>query len=273
VRPGASGAPESRIDLEASTTVALNLGLRFDPTERVHLALAFRQRFAVPALITTTAQVGGVPLDVTVKTDSALFDPTTIVLGSSLDLGHATVEIDATYAVWSAYSSPYVFVRADLPGLNLASDLPAAVGRDVVSLRVAGAYRVDPWPDTEVTFHGGAGFEPTMLKSFQQGRTNLLDGDKALFGFGVSVALRDLGARSGKAPWVRALRFGGGFGAQIVLPYTQDKKVCAAAPCPAGTVAGPDAAHPRAGITNPGFPRLSGQGSLLSGSLGLGVDL
>src|SRR4029079_5814621 len=32
-KPGASGAPESRIDVEANTIVALNLGVRFDPTD------------------------------------------------------------------------------------------------------------------------------------------------------------------------------------------------------------------------------------------------
>ncbi len=273
VTPGASGAPESRIDVEANTIIALNAGIRFDLTDRVHLALSFRQRFAIPSLITTSAEVGGVPLDVTVKTDAALYDPTTIVLGSSMDFGRVTVELDASYAVWSAYSSPYVFVRASLPGLSLESNLPASVGRDVVSLRGAAAYRIAPWSDADIVFHAGAGFEPTMLKSFQQGRTNLLDGDKALFGLGAMMTIHDLGAARGKAPWLRALRFGGGFSVQDVLPYTQDKKVCAASPCPPSTVAGPDAANPGAGITNPGFPRLRGQGLFLTASLGLGVTL
>jgi hypothetical protein len=273
VRPGASGAPESRLDLAASATAALHLGLRFDPTERVRLALAFRQRFAVPALITTTAEVAGVPLEVTVKADGALADPMTLVLASSFDLGRATIEIDAMYAMWSAAGSPHVFVRAELPGLNLASDLPEGTARDVVSLRAAAAYRFQPSPRAELSLQGGAGFEPTMLKSSQQGRENLLDGHKALLGLGVSLALRDLGARPDRAPWARALRFAAGVGAQIVLPYAQDKRACAAAPCPADTVAGPDAARPGVGIDNPGFPRLTGHGTFWSTSFGVGVDL
>jgi hypothetical protein len=240
VRPGASGAPESRLDLAASTTAALHLGLRFDVTERVRLALAFRQRFAVPALITTTSEVAGIPLEVTVKADGALADPMSLVLGSSFDLGRVTIEIDAMVAMWSAVGSPYVFVRAELPGLNLVSDLPEDIARDVVSLRAAAAYRFDPSPRAELTLQGGAGFEPTMLKNVPQGRTNLLDGDKALLGLGVSLALRDLGARAGRAPWLRALRFGAGLGAQIVVP---------------------------------GFSRLSGHGTFWSTSFGVGVDL
>lgn len=243
VRPGASGAPESRLDLAANATAALHLGLRVDLTERVRLALAFRQRFAVPALITTTSEISGVPLSVTVKADGALADPASLVLGSSFDLGPATVEIDAAVALWSAVGSPYVFVRAELPGLNLASDLPEGITRDVVSLRAAAAYRFDPSPRVELTLQGGAGFEPTMLKSAPQGRARLLDGDKALLGLGASLALRDLGARAAEGPWLGALRFGAGLGAQIVLPRGQES------------------------------PRLRGRGAFWSTSLGVGVDL
>ena len=105
-----------------------------------------------------------------------------------------------------------------------------------------------------------------MLKGQAQGRENLVDGDKILGGLGASLVLRDVLA-------VRAIRAGVGLGTQVVLATSQAKRACAALPCGADTVAGPDANNPSIGITNPGFPRLDGGGAFWSGSLGIGVDL
>jgi hypothetical protein len=265
VQSGASGAPEPRLDLQAATSVAVNAGVRFDPTPRVRLAFAFRQRFSAPAAVNTTAAVGGVPLAVSVTTHSALFDPTTLVAAGSFDLGHASVELDASYAIWSAYEGPYVGVRAVLPGVDLNSALLPRVGRDVVSLRAAGSYRFDVGKKSELVLRAGAGFEPSMLASFQQGRTNLVDGDKLLLGLGAAFALRGF--------FPATVRLGAGANVQRVFPYGQDKRACVAAPCPADTVAGTDAANPGKGIDNPGFPRLEGGGAFWSMSFGLGVDL
>ena len=199
---------------------------------------------------------------------SALFDPATLVVAGSVERGPLTVEIDAAYVAWSAYVSPFAEVSAALPGLNLGSDLPVAPARDIVSLRLAAAYRLPLTPNAELTLHGGLGAEPRMLKGDLQGRSNLLDGDKALFGLGASLALPRLGL-----PFVRALHLSAGLGAQEVFPSSQTKRACEALPCPPGTVAGPDAAAPSVGITNPGFPRLEGGGAFFSASIGLGATL
>lgn len=265
VRPRASGAPEPRIDVDAGARVAVNVGLRFDPAPHVRLALVYRQRFSIPSLVATTAEVGGVPLDVVVDVREALFDPHTIVVASSFDVGRASVEIDASYSAWSSYEGPFVAVRAELPGVRVASDALPDLFRDVVSARAAATYRLDLGPRVELTARAGIGFETSMLTSARQGRTNLVDGDKGLFGLGATLALRDL--------LPRTLRVGLGVGAQIVASYEQHKRACAAQPCPLDAVAGPDAADPGAGITNPGYPKLHAGGALLSASLGLGVDL
>lgn len=266
VQPGASGATESRLQLEATTRAAVHVGARFDLSSRARVALAFRQRFAAPARVTTTAEIAGIPLAVSVGTESALFDPMTLVLGSSFDLGRASIEIDATWSAWSAYEGPFASVRASLPGLDIASKLPTGIARDVVSLRAAASYRIALGAGAELTLRAGAGAEPTMLKGQPQGRTNLLDGDKILGGLGASLALHDVLA-------VRTIRAGIGLGTQVVLASSQVKRACAALPCPADTVAGPDATNPAAGIENPGFPRLEGGGAFWAGSLGVGVDL
>lgn len=265
VTNGASGAPEPRIDLTAATALSVNAGIRFDPGPRARFALSFRQRFAAPAVVDSSAVVAGIPLAISVSTHAALFDPTTIVAAGSFDLGHATVELDASYAVWSAYEGPWVQVRATLPGVDVSSVLPTNPARDVVGLRGAGTYRFDVGAKSDLVLRAGLGFEPSMLKSIQQGNTNLLDGDKLLIGLGASFALR------GVLPFT--LRFSAGGNVQRVFPYAQEKRACAVAPCPADTVSGPDAARPSEGIDNPGFPKLTGQGAFWSAALGVGVEL
>ncbi len=268
VQPGASGAIESRLDLEATTRASVHAGVRFDLAPHVRVALAFRQRFAAPARVTTTAEIAGIPLAVSVGTESALFDPTALVLASSFELGAASFEIDATWSQWSAYEGPFVGVRASLPGLDIASKLPEGIARDVVSVRAAASYRIGLGigAGAELVLRAGAGAEPSMLKGQAQGRTNLLDGDKILGGLGASLVLHDVLS-------VRAIRVGVGLGTQVVLATSQAKRACTALPCPADTVAGPDATDPSVGITNPGFPRLDGGGAFRAGSLGIGVDL
>ena len=265
VTTGASGAPEPRLDLDAATALAVNAGIRFDPSPRVRFALAFRQRFAAPAVVDSEATIAGVPLAVSVKTKTALFDPTTIVAAGSFDLGRASVELDASYAVWSAYDGPWVSVRATLPGVDVASSLPTRPARDVVSLRAAGTYRFDVGARSDIVLRAGLGFEPTMLGPKAQGVTNLVDGDKLLAGLGASFALR------GVLPVT--LRISLGANVTRVFPFAEDKRACVVAPCSLGTVSGPDATRPSEGITNPGYPRLEGQGAFFSTALGLGVDL
>lgn len=264
VTPGASGAPEPRLDLVAATSVAVNAGVRYDPSRRVHLALAFRQRFAVPVNVDTSALIGGTPLAVSVVTRGALFDPTTLVAAGSFDVGRASVELDASYAAWSAYEGPFMQVHATFPGVDIRSALPTSPARDVVSLRAAGTYRFDVGRST-VVLRAGAGFEPSMLKGERQGTTNLVDGDKLFVGLGATVALR------GVLPFT--LRVAAGANVQGVFPFGQDKRACQAAPCGADTVAGPDATRPAQGIDDPGWPRLEGGGAFTSVAVGLGVDL
>jgi hypothetical protein len=265
VRDGASGAPEARIEEEVTTIAAANVGLRLDPAEGVRLALVYRQEMSVPARVTTTADVFGVPIDVDVDAGEALFDPHTFVLAASVDAGRATLELDASLALWSRYAGPFAVVRAELPGVSIGSKPPAGLFRDIASLRGAASYR---WPlrgASELVLRGGAGLEPSILRDMPQGRTNLVDGDKVIAGAGATLVLR------GSLP--RTVRLGLGQGVQIVLPSELEKTACARAPCPEGTVFGPSAQRPAEGIDDPGFPQLSGGGTFWSFAASVGVDL
>ena len=253
VNAGASGAPEPRLALTAATSVAVHVGVRFDPRPGVHLALTFRQRFSAPAVVDSAAEIAGAPLAISVATHSALFDPTTVVAAASFDLGRATVELDASYALWSAYEGPWVSVQATLPGVNVLSSLPASVARDVVSLRAAGTYRIDAGARSSVMLRAGGGFEPSMLDGAQQGVTNLVDGDKLLGGLGATLALRGVGPAT--------LRFGAGASVHGCPPQRAGEARVHGGAVPARHGGGADGDPPRAGDHQPGLPAaLGGRG-------------
>jgi hypothetical protein len=265
VRPGASGALESRIDEQATTVAAANVGIRVDPAPGVRLGLVYRQRFAIATDIRTTADIGGVPLRIDVAARQALYDPDTFVLATSFDAGRTSVELDASYMVWSGYDGPFLALDAQLPGVAIATRVPEGLYRDAVSLRAAASHT---WPlgaETELCARAGAGLETSMLRGARQGPTNLVDGDKVLFGLGVETRLGAL--------LPVPVRFGVGASAQVVTATTQTKVACRARPCPPATVTGPSAADPTRDIDNPGYPELRASGVLWSGAASVGVDL
>ena len=259
---GESDAPRPRVVPARRRASPPSPGARSSPA--VFLAFTYRQHFFVPSNIQTSTTVGGLPLAVTVDVGQSLFDPDAFVLGASYGVGHLEAELDATYSVWSIYRAPFVEVHATLPAVDVASVTPPDIAHDVVSVRGAASYRFD-LGDHRLFLRGGVGFEPSMLKSFQQGETNLLDGDKVFVGVGASLELAHVVGH--------ALRFGLGVNTTLVTTMTQDKRACVAAPCPVDSVAGPDAAHPSVGITNPGFPTLHGGGAFVTSSASVGVDL
>lgn len=266
VAPGQSRALESRIDEEVTTVVALDAGVRFDPTDRVRLALVYRQRFAVPNRISSVAIVGGVPLDVEVSQAEGLFDPATIVLGASFDATpRLTLEADASYLRWSSWKGPLMDVTATLPGVFIPSPPQKSLWKDTYTVRAAGSYTLPLSSSVDLVVRTGGGYEPTMMKRDQQARTNLLDGDKILLGAGGTLVVRrDEG---------KALRFSVGGQTQLVSAFSQSKRVCAAEPCPPDTIAGDDATNPSANVRNPGYPTLSGHGAVWAVAASMGVDL
>ncbi|MBK8256371.1 MAG: hypothetical protein IPK82_27340 [Polyangiaceae bacterium] len=265
VRPGASGAPEPRLSIDATTQIAAQVGVRFDLTERVHLGAAYRQEFKVPVFVATQAQVGGIELSADVDLEHAMFDPHTIVVGAAFELGRFDVEIDASYSMWSLYQGPVLGVRAELPGALLTSEERRSLFRDVATLRVGGGYGIDVGRRSELVFHAGTGVEPSILRSTRQGTTNFADGTKVFGGLGASLSLRDV--------LPKTLRFSLGLGLTAMLDKTIEKVACSRAPCPPDTVSGPDAKNPSVGIDNAGYPTLKSGGALLTGTLGVGVDL
>jgi hypothetical protein len=264
-RAGASGAPEPRISIDATRQIALHAGLRVDVAEHVHLGATYRQQFSVPVFVQTKADIGGIGLTADVDLQQALFDPHTFLLGAAFDVGRLELELDIAYSVWSAFDGPGLGIRAELPGALLTSEPRQRLFRDVATVRGAASYGFDVGRSSELLVSAGTGFEPSILRSVPQGTENYADGPKVFGGLGASFALR------GVLP--KTFRFSAGVGATFVLAQALEKRACAALPCPEGTVAGPDPKRPSEGIQNPGYPTLESGGALLTGSIGVGVDL
>ncbi|MBK9266676.1 MAG: outer membrane protein transport protein [Polyangiaceae bacterium] len=261
---GATGAPEPRIDIAANTVVSGIFGVRWDPTKYARFALVVRQGFGIPLNIDTTADIGGVPLATNLQAKMAMFDPLTVVLASSFDVGKVHIETSVSHAKWSDWESPYLSVQSTLPGVNLVSRIPSKLFRDTMSFRIGSNYSIATSARTKLVLRAGIAAEPTILAGNIQGRTNLVDGDKLTLGLGATFALKN--ARG------NTLRIGLGGNGQFVSEFNQEKRPCQTAPCPETTVAGPDANSPSTGITNPGYPRLTASGALFTLSLGVGAD-
>jgi len=267
VREGQSRAVESSIRQEAETVAALVAGARLELSQRLRVGATFRQKFGVPLDIRTSASIAGVPLLVDLSSAEALYAPMAVVLGGAFDVtGDLTVEADATYHRWSAWSGPLLDVGATVSALSLSTHPPQGLYRDTWGGRGAAVWRVLRGDRNEVRLHAGGGYETSMLDaSKQQGRTNLVDGAKVIVGLGGTASWSDSAGRT--------LRVGAGVQAQRVGAFSQKKIACTSVPCPADTVVGPDTSAPDQGITNPGYPKLEGSGMVYAVSIGVGVDL
>ena len=267
VREGQSRALETRIIQEAGTIARALVGIRFDPHERVHLGATFRQSFGVPLTVVTEADVAGVPLTVDVHTAEALYDPATVVVGGRFEpTTRWSFALDAAYHRWSAWEGPLLHVDTTVSALSLQTKPPEDLFQDTWTVRAAAAWTLHHSCSSEVRLHLGAGYESSMLDDTkQQGRSNFVDGWKVIGGTGLSARFPGLVGQ--------ALRIGFGVQVHQVATYEQDKIVCEQVPCPSGTVVGPHTTSPSEGIDNPGYPTLSGGGTVVAGALGVGVEL
>ncbi len=267
VTHGPGNLLQTRIDQEARSTVSAIVGIQARASGSLRLGLVYHQQFASPNLTRTESDVGGVPLVVNVDMKQAFFTPDTFVLAaSSKPARRMDLELDVAYERWSAYRGPSMTADATLPGVSLRSRAMPELWRDIWSLRAGASYRFTVGTKHDLFLDAGAGFEPSVQKSAQQGETNLLDGNKLLVGLGGSLVLHDV--------LPNTLHIGLGIQMQSVKSYSQTKRVCAArGQCRPDQVWGTDPNNPSTGITNPGYPKLEGSGSVWAFAASLGVDL
>ncbi|HEX2572875.1 MAG TPA: hypothetical protein VH877_25210 [Polyangia bacterium] len=270
---GAIRAIEARVDEQTISTVAMNVGLRWQsPQDRVAAALVYRQAFSVP--FTTQAQtvVAGQRLDINIAA-AGLYTPHTLVVGGALRLRPwLLLSADVTVAFWSAWDGPYVRVSAVLPILGPLSPSPPRLRfHDVVSPRVGVEIDRPLSPRWQLAVRAGAGFESSAIPARQTGITNLLDGEKGIFaaGLGTRVKAGSVGVRVDLHGQVQVVR-SRTLVKRLADPGTQPDPVDAVRDEVPDDPSRPETLGPQ--VSNPGWPRISGGGAVWSAGLAITVE-
>ncbi len=176
---GRSGAPEPRIDARTPAVVRPIVGVQARPTRALSLGLVVRGRFAVPLLVSTRADVAGVPLEAQTTARQALFDPREVVMAAAWRRRALELELDVGHHAFSAYEGPGLLVAATLPGVDARTPPSGATYRDTWSVGVGATALVGA-----TTLRLGLGLESSMMGP-RQVATRLTDGAKRRVGAGL----------------------------------------------------------------------------------------
>jgi long-chain fatty acid transport protein len=272
---GASRAIEPRVDEGLPATAAVHAGVRWDPRPWLSVGAAFRQRFSVPFTDAADVIVAGQPISVSVKS-SGLYTPDELALGATVRPRPGTsVGLDVTWQRWSAWQGPYVHVTSTLPlAGDLVGELPKVPFSDIVTVHLGVEHLAYRGRAAELRLRGGYGYDPSPIPATQAGVTNLMDGPKHILGLGAGLRLTPR--------WLPLpVTLDAHVGLHVVESRTYTKHVFAA-----GETQDPfrglrdevkDAASDPASrgvqISNPGYPSISGGGTVWSASVMLGVEL
>ena len=255
-KDGPTRAIETSVAEEIFLTAAIDAGIRLSPHPDVSWALVYRQQFHVPYSIQTENVVGGSALDIDIDA-VGLYTPHELVAATAWTPRGWKFGLDFTYLAWSGYTRNFVLVESRLPGIGaLSPGLPPSPWRDSFDVRVGGERAIDLDADDTLYLRAGLAFAPSPILP-QSGRTNLLDGDHAIFSIGAGIRL----GRVLEVP-VR-LDVHGQW--HEILPRTYEKTVTARSDDPwALSDERPGPADPGIQVSNPGYPQIEAAGRVLS---------
>lgn len=190
LREGPTGAVEGRAASEMYATAAPIAGLRWAPLDALALALTWRAEFAAPAAAVASVEAGGASTEIAASI-AGLFRPHTLTLAAAWTPAAGKLELDLSWARWSAFRGAAADVAAEIQGVRIDPrevDLPF---RDAFGVRLGGEYRFAPG-DVEFALRGGYAFESRILPEDAPGAAQL-DGDKHRLatGFGLALDLDD----------------------------------------------------------------------------------
>jgi hypothetical protein len=255
---GATRSLDVSGDQRIGTIARAIVGGTWQATPCLRLGAAFHQRFELPFETAAVTTIAGEPLDLAVKA-AGQFSPHQLVVGGAWTRGRHLVSFDAKYARWSDYRGPYVRLDSTLPLVGevpaLAIDVPfedTFGGRVSIESRVGRAWIV----------RGGYGFETSPVPAKQTGVTNLLDGPRHTFAFGLGRM------------WGR-FRVDAHVSMQVVQSRTIEKELDNGLGeyDPYKTLRDEDTMTNGLQISNPGFPNISSGGQVLSGGVTVEVRL
>jgi hypothetical protein len=269
---GATRAIEARVDESIAAHLGVNVGVRWQQSRRLAVALVYRQEYGVPFRTVSRNAVAGQPIDLDVDAVE-LFAPHELVLGGALLLPkNVLASLDLQWSHWSGWRGPFVTVTSQLPLVGALDAKPPPVAfTDTFSFRAGVEWTAFEHARVALKLRGGYGFETQAAPSSQPGVTNLLDGPKHRLAVGAGVRLRVQNV---------ALRVDGHGQLDIVQPETLTKKIAPAGshPDPSSALADEvpdDPAKPATlgtQISNPGYPSISGGGFVWALGLTLTVE-
>jgi hypothetical protein len=267
---GVTRVLEPRLDEQIGTFVRLHAGLRAQATRWLSLGLAYRQSFSVPYRVATNNRVAGEDININIEADG-LFTPDQLWGGAAARWGELTLSLDAGYLRWSAWHGPYATVSSVLPIAGPFDVNPPAVhASDIYSLRAGGEWRAVRSDAYELALRLGLGFEPSPMPE-QPGVTNLVDNDKTIVSGGLGVLFR----RLLPAP----VRIDAHMVAHVLGDRTYHKRVVASGDpsCPVTDLTcglhdevrdnPSDPTTLGTQISNPGYPTLTGGGTVWEGGV------
>jgi hypothetical protein len=183
---GATRAPEARVDEALFSTLAVNLGARWQVRPRLALALVYRQQFSVPFRTISRNLVAGQPIDVNVDAEG-LYAPHQLVAGAAFALAPVMLSLDVGWSRWSDWRGPYVAVSSELPLVGAISASPPRLDyNDTASVRLGVEWSRRAGERATVLVRSGYGFESSPIPASQPA-SNLLDGDKHRLAAGAGV--------------------------------------------------------------------------------------
>ena len=253
---GDTRAIEADVNEHLAAIASPIVGIRWDPLPDLGTALVYRGEFSIPFKTSTTNQVAGNLLILDIDS-VALYSPAQITAGASYrPLPDLLATLDFTWKFWSRYVGPFIKVNVSMPEVlgTIAPEPPKVPFNDTFTLAAGAEYRFTQVPGHLFFARGGLGIEPSPVPD-QAGVTNLVDGFKTMLSLG--------------GGWEAGIGEGRKIGADLhcqahfVASRTLKKAV--------GSIPDEDMVTPGFQTKNPGYPELSGGGSVVT--FGAGVSL
>ncbi|NMC71346.1 MAG: hypothetical protein GYA57_14945 [Myxococcales bacterium] len=190
LREGPTGAVEGRAASEMYSTAAPIAGLRWAPLDVLALAVTWRAEFSAPAAAAASVEAGGASTGLTASI-AGLFRPHTLILGAAWTPRRGSLEIDLSWARWSAFRGAAADVAAELQGVRIDPREVELPFRDAFGVRLGGEYRF-ALGRVGFALRGGYAFESRILPEDAPGAARL-DGDRHRLatGFGLGLDLDD----------------------------------------------------------------------------------
>lgn len=241
VEPGPSGALGTRVRDELRADYAAIVGVSARPTPWLDLALTWRQASTAAFELPITADLGdsfGIPLPELDVRGTAQYDPAEVAFEAAFrPTCGLVVAADVVWQRWSAFPLPLAYTAAT----PTTPPQPKPDLHDTVSLRLGAELDLPVTGDLHLIPRAGVSWEPSPVPE-QTGLHNHLDGDRAVLALGVGVRWGSL-----------RLDLAGQLHSVAERTSRKDPALV--------------------GAENAGYPSITSRGTVLEGSIELGVEL